>query len=94
MTEKELIDMFIQERINMLLDDLEKAKPKKSADEHTRMSQAEHFINALPYRENKLVQDYVDNIIHMFSVNEPFLYQNGFLDAFRVIDFLFRISSL
>ena len=88
MTEQELIDMFIQERINMLLDDLEKTKPKKSATEHERMVQAEHFINALPHRENKLVQDYVDNIIHMFSVNEPFLYQNGFLDGFRVSNYL------
>lgn len=80
--------MFIQERINILLDNLEKSKPKKSATDPARMVQAEHFINALPYRENKLVQDYIENVIHIFSTNEPFLYQNEFLGGIRVFTFI------
>lgn len=46
--EQELLDMFIPERIDMLLTKLSKMRPKKSAEEHQRILQAEQFIDSLP----------------------------------------------
>lgn len=40
MDEQELLDMIIQERIDMLLTNLSKMRPKKSAEEHQRILQA------------------------------------------------------
>ena len=51
MDEQELLDMFIQVRIDMLLIKLSKIRPKKSVEEHQRILQAEQFIDNLPEKE-------------------------------------------
>jgi len=88
LTEQELLDMFIQERINMLLLNLEKTNPKRSPEKEDKLIQAEHFINTLPRTERELIQNYIDNILNYLFVEEPFLYQNGFWDTCRVMNFL------
>lgn len=84
MTEQELLDMFIQERINMLLSNLNKTRPKKTPEENERMLQAEQIIDNLPDKERKLVQNYIDNFNDLFSSSEPYLYQQGFIDGIKV----------
>jgi len=51
MTDQELLDMFIQERINMLIDVFHKNQPDKSKQEEERVLQAEILIDNLPDKE-------------------------------------------
>lgn len=48
--------MFIQERINMLIDVFHKSQPDKSEQEEERILQAEIFIDSLPGKEKQLVK--------------------------------------
>jgi len=47
MTEQELLDMFIQERVDMLLNNRSKTIPRKSPTENERILQAEQIISNL-----------------------------------------------
>lgn len=51
MAEQELLDMFIQERINMLIDIFHKNQHEKSKIEKEQIIQAEIFIENLPDKE-------------------------------------------
>lgn len=84
MTEQELLDMFIQERVDMLLNNLSKTRPLKTPEENERILQAEQIIDSLPDKDRELVQDYIDNFTDLFSSSEPYLYQQGFIDGIKV----------
>jgi len=84
MTEQELLEMFIQERINMLLVKLSKTKPAKSPEENDRIFQAKFFIKALPDDKRELIENYIEQFTDWLAKEEPFLYQQGFLDGIRV----------
>ena len=88
MTEQELLDMFIQERINMLLSKLNKTRPKKTPEENERILQAEQIIDNFQEDERDLVQNYIDNFTDLFAANEPYLYQQGFIDGIRTMNYL------
>ena len=88
MTEQELIDMFIQERINMLLAKLSKSRPDESPEEHDRILQAEYFIKDLPNENRELVENYIEQFTDWLAEEEPYLYQQGFMDGVRVLNFL------
>ena len=64
MTEQELLDIFIQERINMLIDIFQKSQPEESKMEEDRILQAEIFIENLPRQEKELVENYIDSLIN------------------------------
>jgi len=83
MIEQELLDMFIQERINMLIDAFHQSQSVKSEQEDERILQAEIFIENLSTREKKLVENYIDTLIDQFALEEAFLYRNGFIDGIR-----------
>ncbi|WP_291584079.1 hypothetical protein [Clostridium sp. UBA6640] len=59
MTEQELLTMFIQQRVNMLLATLNKTKSKKSVQDHEIILQAELFIDNLPGKGMVLEQNYI-----------------------------------
>lgn len=79
MTEQELLGMFIQERINKLIDVFNKSQPDKSEQEEKRILQYEIFIENLPDKEKQLVKNYIDS----FS----FLYQHGFMDGVKILKY-------
>ena len=85
MTDQELLGMFIQERINMLIDVFHKNEPDKSEQEEERILQAEIFIDNSPSKEKELVQNYIDSLIRQFTLEEAFLYQQGFIDGVRLL---------
>jgi len=87
MPEQELLDMFIQERINMLLNNLNKTRPKKTPEENERILQSEQIINNLSDEKRELVQNYIDNFTDLFAANEPYLYRQGFIDGIRTMNF-------
>ncbi len=91
MTDKELLDMFVQERINMLIDTFHKNKPDKSEQEEERILQAEIFIKNLPGNEKKLVENYIDSLISQLALEEAFLYRHGFIDGVKVFKYIDKL---
>jgi hypothetical protein len=91
MTDQELLDMFIQEHINILLSNLSKTRPKKTPEENERMLQAEQIVDNLSDKEREMVQNYIDNFTNLFAANEPYLYQQGFIDGIRTMNFLAKL---
>jgi len=88
MMEQELLDLFIQERVNMLLAKLSKNRPDKSPKEQKRILKTEHFIDNLPEKERNLVQNYMERFTNWLAEEEPYLYQQGFMDGVRVLNYL------
>lgn len=88
MTEKELMDMFIQKRFNMLIDTFRKNQTGNSKKKDNQILQAELFINNLPNMERILVQNYIDQFSDYLALEEPYLYQQGFLDGIKIMRFL------
>ena len=96
MTEQEFLHDSLQERINMLLvnwdEHSRKSKSQKSSEVFDKMlkseQSAEQFISLLPRREQDLVQDYINNLIHMFNTDESFLYQQGIFDGIQIMKFI------
>lgn len=91
MTEQELLDMFIQERINMLIDIFQKKQPDKSKKEDELILQAEIFIYNLPDKEKKLVENYIDSLINQLALEEIFFYQHGFIDGVILKKFIYEL---
>ena len=91
MTEQELLDMFIQERINMLIDTFHKNKSDKSEGEEERIYQAEIFIQNLPNKEKELVENYIDSFISQLALEEAFLYRHGFMDGMKLLKYVDKL---
>ena len=91
MTEQELLDMFIQERINMLIDAFHKNQPDKSEQEEERILWAEIFIENLPDKEKELVENYIDSLISQHALEEAFLYQHGFIDGIKILKYISKL---
>lgn len=87
MTEQELLGMFIQERINMLIDVFNKSQPDKSEQEEKRILQFEIFIENLPDKEKQLVKNYIDSFINQLALEQSFLYQHGFMDGVKILKY-------
>lgn len=85
MTEQELMDMFIQERIAMLIETFHQKQPNQSEEEYKQILHAEIFIENLPRKEKELVQNYIDSLIRQFALEETFLYQHGFMDGVKML---------
>ena len=91
MTEQELLDMFIQERINMLIDALHQNQSIKSEQEEERILQAEIFIENLPDKEKQLVENYIDSLISQLAIKENFLYRHGFIDGIKALKYIRKL---
>ena len=91
MTEQELLDMFFQERINMLIDVFHKSQPDRSEQEEERVLQAEILIENLPDKEKQLVENYIDSLISQLALEEALLYQRGFIDGIRVLKYIDKL---
>lgn len=74
-----------------MLATLDKTRPEKTKEENERILQAEHFIDHLPDIERKLVEDYIERFTDWLAEEEPYLYQQGFLDGARVVNFLRKL---
>ena len=88
MTDQELLDMFIQERIKMLIEVFHKNQPDKSEQEEKRILQSEIFIENLPDKEKQLVENHINSLISQLALEEAFLYQHGFIDGIKVLRYI------
>ena len=91
MTEQELLDMFNQERINMLIDMFHKNQPDKTKMVDEQILQAEVFIKNLPDKEKKLVENYIDSLINQLALEESFLYQHGIIDGLKLTKYIYEL---
>lgn len=91
MTKQELLDMFIQERINMLIDVFHKNQPDKSEQEEERILQAEIFIENLTSKEKELVENYINSPISQLTLEEAFLYRHGFMDGVKIFRYIDKL---
>lgn len=91
MTEQELLDMFNQERINMLIDMFHKNQPDKTKMVDEQILQAEVFIKNLPNKEKKLVENYIDSLINQLALEESFLYQHGIIDGLKLTKYIYEL---
>ncbi|WP_349943820.1 hypothetical protein ABFV83_10970 [Lacrimispora sp. BS-2] len=91
MTEQELLDMFIQERIAMLIEIFHQKQPNKSEEEYKQILHAEIFIENLPSKEKELVQNHIDFLIRQFALEETFLYQQGFMDGVKLLKYIDKL---
>nr|WP_288829977.1 hypothetical protein [uncultured Clostridium sp.] len=90
MTEQELSDMFIQERINMLTEIFHKTQTDNSEQEYLIL-QAEIFIENLPNKERELIENYINSLINQFALEEVFLYQHGFIDGIKALKYIIKM---
>lgn len=91
MTEQELLDMFIQERIAMLIEIFHQKQPNHSEEEYKKILHAEIFIENLPSKEKELVQNYIDSLIRQLALEKTFLYQHGFMDGVKLLKYIGKL---
>ena len=91
MTEKELLDMFIQERIAMLIEIFHQKQLNHSEEEYKQTLNTEIFIENLPSKEKALIQNHIDSLIRQFALEEAFLYQHGFMDGMILLKYIDKL---
>lgn len=91
MTEQELLDIFIQERIAMLIEIFHQKQPNQSEEEYNQILHAEIFIENLPSKEKELVQNHIDSLIKQIALEETFLYQHGFMDGVKLLKYIDKL---
>lgn len=84
MSEQELINFIIQERINKALAKVQKAN-KKSKEENKKLLKAERMIDNLPEDKKVLIEFYINDFIYGMAMKEVELYKEGFLDGVKTI---------
>lgn len=83
--------MFIQERINIIIDIFHKNHPGKTKKEDEKILQAEIFIETLPDKEKKLVENYINSLISQLALEEVFLYQHGIIDGMKILKYINKL---
>lgn len=81
MTDQEFLNSFINDRVDMVLANL---KRNKSPEEEKKILEAEQFIQTLTEEKRKLIENLIDDAMILLSLEEPFLYRQGFIDGIKV----------
>lgn len=89
MNEKELLDMMVTERIQILVQEMKSVRTSAER-ENSRllMDQAEGILNRLSEQEHALMEQYLDSMTDRMADVEPALYTGGFRDGIRVMKFI------
>ncbi len=89
MTEKELLDMMVTERIQILVQEMKSVRtPADRKNTRLLMDQAEGILNRLSEQEHALMEQYLDSMTDRMADVEPALYTGGFRDGIRVMKFI------
>ena len=83
MTEQELLDLIVLERISALLETQQKSAEEKQK-ELRLISQAEALIQNLPMSESQILSQYINYMAEQLAFEEAFLYRYGFIDGIRL----------
>lgn len=89
MNGKELLDMMVTERIQILVQEMKSAR-SLAEQKNTRLliDQTEGILNRLSEQEHALMEQYLDSMTARMADVEPALYTGGFRDGIRVMKFI------
>lgn len=90
MTEEELIELVIQERINLALLEVDKSH-SKSNKENQKLLEAEKIIDNLANSERELIENYISNFVSNMALKEIYLYKQGFIDGVKTTKTLINL---
>ena len=89
MNEKELLDMMVTERIQILVQEMKSARtPAEQENSCLLIDQAEGILNRLSEQEHALMEQYLDSMTDRMADVEPALYTGGFRDGIQVMKFI------
>lgn len=89
MNKKELLDMMVTERIQILVQEMKSVRtPAERENSRLLMDQAEGILNRLSEQEHALMEQYLDSMTDHMADMEPTLYTDGFRDGIRVMKFI------
>lgn len=82
MTEDDLFDFFVDERVSQLID---KITPREEHSNSRVLSEEEIFIQKLSEKQQKLIEKYIQVFIDSCASQEKYLYKSGFLDGIKIM---------
>lgn len=89
MNEKELLDMMVTERIQILVQEMKSARtPAERETARLLMDHAEGILKRLSEQELAVIEQYLDSMTDRMADTEPALYTGGFRDGIRVMKFI------
>ena len=89
MNEKELLDMMVTERIQILVQEMKSARTLAERENfRLLMDQAEGILKRLSEQEHALMEQYLDSMTDHMADMEPALYTGGFRDGIRAMKFI------
>lgn len=86
MTDKEMIDFIIQERLNQALVNAETV-----AEKEEKMVEAEKIISSLPEDQRVAIECYLSDFANAVELNEILFYKQGFTDGVKLIKILLKL---
>lgn len=90
MTDEELIELVMQERINLALLEVDRTC-RKSKKENVELLEAEKIIDNLSKSEKEIIENYIGNFISNMASKEVHLYKRGFIDGIKAIKTLISL---
>lgn len=83
MTDKELMDMILSERINQLLE--------RNLGSNPEIDQGDQFLRGLEEKIRIQIEAYIDKLMEVSAKNERHIYLGGFRDGVKLV---LKISGL
>jgi len=90
MNERELIDLVIVERIDMLLHHKEEER-EGDESESLFFEEAESILKKLPKKEGDILNKYIELQGLQIAENESYLYSCGIADGIRMIKYIEKL---
>lgn len=87
MSENELVEFIMQERINKALVNVQRTN-RNTNEEKKKILKAERIIDNLPKSKRKFIEFYLNDLIHGMALQEVQLYKTGFTDGVKTINML------
>lgn len=83
--EKELLELMVAERIQMLIKQMDSPKSNSKNSVSLLIEQAELILAHLPASDCDTLNRYIEHLIERMAGEEPCLYVGGFKDGIQVM---------
>ena len=87
MSEQELIQFIIQERINKSFAEVQRTD-KELKEEKEKLLKAERVMDNLPKSQKKHIDFYINSFVSSMALREVSLYKKGFTDGVEAIQLI------
>lgn len=88
MDEKEMLDMMLSERIDMLLRKMNPVSKAKERETALLMQHAEILLKRLPHDDWKILSQYMDHQNDRVADEASYLYSCGITDGIRLMKYI------